>query len=100
LNNEKFYSFLGIIQKSGNLVSGYNTCIAQIKNSKCKLVIIAEDASENTRNKFLTICNSKNIEYKIYGFKENIGLSIGKSSKSVLIIKDENMSKVVLNMFE
>lgn len=100
MNEEKLYSFLGLIQKSGNLVSGYNNCISEIKKDKCKLVIISEDASENTKKKFIIICDNRKIPCIIWGNKDRIGLSIGKSQKSVMAVRNENMSKVVLGMFE
>lgn len=100
MNEDKFYSFMGIIQKSGNLVCGYNNCIFEIRKDKCKLVIIAQDASDNTKDRFISICRSKNVPYIICGKKEELGLSIGKSPKSVMAIKNENMSKVVLGMCE
>lgn len=100
MNDDRFYSFLGLIQKSGNMISGYNNCISEIKADKCKLVLIAEDASENTRDKFVSLCISKKIPYVIYGSMERYGAGIGKSSKSILAIKNENMSKVVKDMFK
>lgn len=100
MDENKFYSFLGLIQKSGNMVSGYNNCIYNIKKDKCKLVIIANDATDNTRDKFISLCNSRKLPYIICGRKDEIGMSIGQSSKSVLGLKDENMSRVVLNMLK
>ena len=100
MNDQKFYSFIGLIKKSGNLISGYNNCICEIKRDKCKLVVIAEDASDNTKEKFLETCTIKNIPYIIHGCKEELGSGIGKAPTSVLIIKDYNMSKVVRDMFK
>lgn len=98
MNDDRFYSFLGIIQKSGKLVSGYNNCELEIKKDKCKLIIIAEDASNNTSKKFTDMCNYRDVSYIVCGTKELLGHSIGKPPASVLGIRDENMSKVVLNM--
>lgn len=98
MNDERFYSFIGLIQKSGNLICGYNNCIYDIKKDKCKLLIIAEDASQNTRDKFISLCKSRNIPYMVYGSKNEFGFKLGKSPKSVLAVKDENMSKVVQDM--
>lgn len=100
MNDTRFYSFLGLVQKSGNMVSGYNNCVSEIKADKCNIVLIAEDASDNTRDKFVSLCVSKNIPYIIYGSMDRLGESIGKSSKSILAIKNENMSKVVKDMFK
>ncbi|HBM81214.1 MAG: ribosomal L7Ae/L30e/S12e/Gadd45 family protein [Clostridiales bacterium] len=98
MNDAKFYSFLGIIKKSGNLSSGYNTCEIQIKKGKGKMVLVAEDASHGTQDKFVNMCKANNIPFIIHGNKGDIGSSIGKMPTSVIVINDENMSKVVLNM--
>lgn len=100
MNEDKIYSFLGLIQKAGKLASGYNSCIFEIGKDKCKLIIVAQDATDNTKDKLISLCNSKKVPVKIWGDKQKLGLSIGKLSRSVLAVKDENMSKVVLNMFE
>lgn len=100
MNEGGFYSFLGLIKKSGNLVSGYNSCEYDAKKDRCRLIIIAEDASDNTKKKFMDICIYRKVSYIIKGKREKLGFCIGKSPVSVLGIKDENMSKAVLNMLE
>ncbi|KPU43903.1 putative ribosomal protein YlxQ [Oxobacter pfennigii] len=100
MNEERLYSFLGIIKKAGKLAAGYNNCIFDIKKDKCKLLIIAENASDNTKDKFESLCKGRKLSYFIFGDKERLGSCIGKASMSVLAIKDENMSKVVQSMFE
>jgi ribosomal protein L7Ae-like RNA K-turn-binding protein len=100
VNQDKFYSFIGIIKKSGNLIIGYNNCIFDIKKDKCKLLLLAEDASENTKKKFVNACENRNIPYIIVGSKDKIGMSIGKFPTSVLIIKDEGMAAAVLNILK
>jgi ribosomal protein L7Ae-like RNA K-turn-binding protein len=95
INNE--YSFLGLIQKSGNLISGSDVVEIDIKKNKCKLLIISNDASENTRTKFEKLALLYNVKYVNFGNKEEIGISIGKSSRSILSIKDENFAKGFLN---
>jgi ribosomal protein L7Ae-like RNA K-turn-binding protein len=86
--------------KSGNLIFGYNNCIVEIKKDKCRMVIVAGDASDNTREKFLQICISKKLPCFVFGTKEELGFSIGKFPTSVIAIKDEGMSKVVRSMLE
>lgn len=100
MNENKFYSFLGIIKKSGNLISGYNICEIEIKKNKCKLIIIAEDASLNTKRKFVELCEKMNIKYIVYGCKRKLGICIGKDETSVMGIENDGMSRVVLDMLK
>lgn len=100
MNESRIYSFLSISKKAGKLTAGYNNCENDIKNARCKLVIIAEDASLNTRNKFTAICSQRNITFVVFGRKEKLGSCIGRDDVSVMGIKDESMSRVVLNMMK
>lgn len=93
----KIYGFLGLIQKSGNLSSGDDTVEIDIKKNKVKLLIISEDASENTRKRFEDIANSKSINYVIFGEKNSLGVAIGKSPRSILAVKDSGFSKAFIN---
>ena len=47
----KLQSYLGFARKSGNLVMGFNSCVFAMKKGKIKLLIVAEDLSENTSEK-------------------------------------------------
>ena len=93
----KLYSYVGLIQKSGNLISGNDAVEIDIKKKKCKLLIISDDASENTKKKFDNLAKLHNINYVNYGNKEDFGRAIGKSARSVLSIKDKNFAKGFLN---
>jgi ribosomal protein L7Ae-like RNA K-turn-binding protein len=96
----KLYSFIGLMQKAGKLSSGDDSVEIDIKKGKTKLLIIAQDASENTKKKFENMARYRNIPYIFFGTKENIGLSIGKSSRAVLSIEDENFANGFLAKIE
>ena len=49
--NRKVISYLGFAKKSGNLLTGVNTCSFAMAKGKVKLMILAEDISENSRKK-------------------------------------------------
>jgi len=90
-------SFLGLIQKSGNIASGDDTVEIDMKKKKCKLLIIAEDASENTKKRFLDMAAYRKIQYVIYGSKADLGCCIGKSERAVISIRDSGLAREFLN---
>ena len=51
--NRKVISYLGFAKKSGNLLTGVNTCSFAMAKGKVKLMILAEDSSENSRKKIM-----------------------------------------------
>jgi len=84
INN--IYSFIGLAKKAGKLISGDETCERAVKAGKVKLVIIADDASENTKKKFMDICRYRGIEVRYFGEKELLGKHIGKDMRSVVAV--------------
>ncbi len=90
------YSFLGLMQKSGSITSGNDNVENDLKKGKCVLLIIAEDASENTKKKFLDMANYRKIPFVILGSKIDLGYSIGKSERSVISIRDSGFAKEFL----
>ncbi|KMT23065.1 L7Ae/L30e/S12e/Gadd45 family ribosomal protein [Clostridium cylindrosporum] len=89
----KLYSFLGLIQKAGKLSSGDDTVELDIKKNMVKLLIISEDASENTKKKFEHMASSRKINFVFFGNKYDLGAAIGKSPRSILAIKDSGFAK-------
>lgn len=94
----KFYSMLGLGMKAGYLKSGETGCEIAIKKRKCKLLIIASDASENTTNKFIKLSKRYGIKYIHFGDKSSLGSSIGKGLISSIAVCDDNFSKALLKL--
>ncbi len=89
----KAYSMVSLANKAGKLVTGEDAVRNSIRNGKVKLVIVAEDASDNTKKRFSNSTAFYNIPFVTWGLKEMLGSCIGKSERSVLGITDENFSK-------
>ena len=78
MQNNKFYSMLGLCMKAGRLTSGEVGCEAAIKGKKAKLIIVAEDASENTKTKFTNSAKFYAVDLISYGNKSELGYALGK----------------------
>ncbi len=55
----KFFNFLGLAKRSGNLIEGYSKCDEQRNRSKLLSCYISDDASDSTRKKFRNHCSEK-----------------------------------------
>ncbi len=84
---------LGIAMKSGNLVSGENMTHEAIRNNKAKLVIISNDASDNTKKKFKNASEYYNVPYIIYFDMDTLGRAVGKAARSSMAVTDEGIVK-------
>ena len=56
--------------RAGKLVSGEFCTEREIKSRKARLVIVAEDASDNTRKKFKNMCDFYDVPLYFYQNKE------------------------------
>ncbi len=86
--------------KAGKLAYGTDMCLEKIKFKKAKLIIISEDASSNTKEKFKRICEENNIGFVIFGDKDEISKAIGKPNKTVFAVLDSNFAKSINKKFE
>ena len=69
-------------------------------NKKTKLVIIAEDSSDKTKEKFKYLCNEYNIPIIITGTIEEMSKAIGKDNKAIFAIKDINLANEIKKMYD
>ena len=96
----KIYSMLGLAMKAGKLVSGEFATDKSVKSGKARLVIVSEDASDNTKKMFSNMCEFYKVPKYFFGTKEELGHAIGKAMRSSLAITDENFAKSIQNNLE
>lgn len=95
----KFLQFLGLAKKSGNLIEGYNKCEELVKRSGLYLLILSEDCSTNTKEKFARYCMSYNIPFIESFSKEELGAPIGRAEINVLGVVDKKISDKLLSLW-
>ena len=93
--NNKVYGLLGLATKAGKITFGTESCLDMIAKKKVKLIIVAEDSSERTINNFKEKCGQNNIDFYIFGNKDDISRAIGKTNKTVVGIKDKNLAGAI-----
>lgn len=98
--NNSIYFMLGLCMKAGKLLSGEFQCEHAVKSNKAKLVIIAEDASSNTKKLFKDKCQFRGITLYEFGSKEQLGKSIGKQPRASLAVIDENFSSKLKKLLD
>lgn len=91
-NKDRVLSMLGLAARSRNVVSGGFATEEAVKSGKAYLVIIAEDASDNTRKKYSNMCGFYEVPYEYYSVKEILGHAIGKEERSCLAVTDKGFA--------
>lgn len=93
---ERIYTFLGFAQKAGKIASGENTVEAKIKEKGACLVIVAEDAPDHTKERMERLARRCHVHYLLFGEKNRLGQSIGKSPRNVVLVSDKNFAAQIL----
>ena len=70
--HNKIFSYLGLAARARRLVSGEFSTEQAVKRNKAYIVIVATDASENTKKNFRDMCTYYKVNIYFYGNKENI----------------------------
>ena len=96
----KLESYFGFARKSGNLATGYDTCIQLMKRKKIKLLIVAEDASEKTKEKFLRLAEMNHVEIHVFGKTEELSAMAGLENRSIFGLTDGNFAKAIVKEIE
>lgn len=86
---------LGIAAKSRSVVSGEFATEKAVKTGKAFLVIVSEEASDNTKEMFTNMTSFYEVPIYFYGSKEDLGRCIGKQFRASLAVTDENLAKAV-----
>ena len=94
-NRDKVLSLIGLAMKAGRCTSGEMMTENETKAGKAKLVIVASDASENTKKKFRDMCKFYRVPICFYGDKDTLGHAMGKFRASLAIL-DEGFADGIL----
>ena len=89
---------LGLAMKAGKIAWGSDMCEENIKKKKASLIIIAEDTSENTKDKFIKLASLYNINIVIFGEIDLLSSSVGKFNKGVFAVLDDGFGNKILQM--
>jgi ribosomal protein L7Ae-like RNA K-turn-binding protein len=95
MNEKKFLALLGLAQKAGKVVSGEAAVQNAVKTGKAGLIIIATDASQNTKKMYNDMSAYYNIAIYSGLSKEQMGAAIGKIHRVALAVTDAGFGKLL-----
>lgn len=96
MKNNKVLSLVGLATKAGKTVSGEFSTEKSVKSGRSFLVIVADDASENTKKKFRNMCEFYDVPVYFLSDKITVGKAMGKEFRASLSVQDENFAKAIL----
>lgn len=96
----KILSLLGLATRSRNVVSGEFATENAVRNGSAVLVLVADDASDNTKKLFSDKCSYYGVQRYVYGTKEELGKAMGKETRASLAVTDEGFAKAIIKQLE
>lgn len=100
MKQDKVFSLLGLAMKAGKIVSGEFSTEKAIKTGAACYVVIAEDASDNTKKAFFDSCSYYQVPFSVYGTKEMLGHFIGKERRASLAVLDAGFGQKIAELIE
>ncbi|MEE3419673.1 MAG: ribosomal L7Ae/L30e/S12e/Gadd45 family protein [Lachnospiraceae bacterium] len=96
---KRVFGYLGLAKRAGKLVSGEMMAEDTIRRGKARYVLIAGDASENTRSKFHRMCTAHDTPVSDFADRESLGHAVGTEYRSVCVMTDEGLARAVARFF-
>lgn len=90
--NKQVASLLGLAMRGRKLATG-ESALKSIQSGKAHLVLIASDASDNTKKKYIDKCTYYQVDYYITGTSEELSNSVGKVNRMAIVVLDAGFAK-------
>ena len=92
---KKIYSSLSLATKAGKMESGGFATEKAVKSGKAFLVLVAEDASQNTKKMFQNMCVFYEVPFVIFGVGDELGHAIGREFRVSMAVTDEGFARMI-----
>ena len=90
--NKRILGLIGLANKARQIAFGADSVELDIKKKQVYLIIVAKEASQRTKDKFINLSRKFNIPIIIDGNIEELSQAIGKTNKAIIGIKNINLS--------
>ena len=100
MQNDRVLNLIGLAQKAGKVVSGEFMTEKAVKTGEAALVILAEDASENTQKKFRNMCEFYQVPLRIHAAKDYLGHARGKELRASLAVVDNGFAQAIMKKMD
>ena len=100
MSQSKALSLVSLATKAGKAVSGEFCTEKEVKSGKAVLVIVAGDASDNTKKKFQNMCDFYKVPIYFYKDKDTLGHAMGKEFRASLAVLDAGFAKGIMKQLD
>lgn len=100
MTQNKILSYIGLATKAGKIVSGEFSTEKAVKEKKARLVIVAGDASDNTKKMFTNMCAYHKVPIYFMEDKEALGHAMGKQFRASLAVNDQGFANAIIKILD
>jgi ribosomal protein L7Ae-like RNA K-turn-binding protein len=86
---------LGLAMRARKVITGEELVVKAVRQGQVQLVILANDASDNTKKKLTNKCASYEVPLVVYGERDALGAALGKEQRVVVGITDLGFAKKI-----
>ena len=97
MNQNKFTAAMGFSARAGKCAAGEVACENAVSRGKARLVLIDKEASNNTKERWRSICSGKDV---MLIETEKLGIAIGKPGRMVAAILDTGFSDMIIDAYQ
>ncbi len=97
---DKALQMIGMAERAGKVKSGGFMTENCVKDGSAVLVIVATDASDNTRKQFMNMCEYYKVPVRFHSDMEALGHCIGKEFRASLAVTDEGLAAKILGIID
>ena len=90
----KLFNCLGLCRRAGKCQSGAFAAERALKAGKAKLVLLEENASENTKDRFSALCEGRKVPLRLV---PEVGRAIGREAHGVMAVTDIGFVNMILD---
>ncbi len=99
MKNNKILGLIGLAARARKISFGADSVELQAQKKKVYLIILAQNSSVRTKEKFQKISEKYKIPIIITETIENLSNAIGKNNKAILGIEDINLANEIQKIY-
>ena len=94
-SKQKALNMIGLATRAGKTKSREFSTEQSVKKGRARMVIVAEDASANTKKMFKDMCAHYHVRISFFGSKAELGGAMGKEMRASLAVEDEGLAQAI-----
>ena len=98
--DKRIMNLLSMAQRAGKVVSGSFASEEAMKGKKAKHILIAKDASEESKHTFSELAGKHRVSFSFCLTKALLGKCLGKEYRAVAVLLDEGFSNSLKKLIE